>query len=107
MKISEKLRENISKSVRDPASNWLHCMLDTVGKISEQAIEEQLRKHFQGKCTSSANQYGFRTDRSTIDTVRKLKKLVVLKTEKRQWGAVFCLNIQNAFNSIPHRLWRQ
>ncbi len=37
---------------------WL-CMLDTIGKMFEQVIEERLRKNFRGKRVLSANQYGF------------------------------------------------
>ncbi len=44
-------------------------------KIFERAVVEGLRKHFQGKCTLSANWYGFRAGCSTINAAGELKKL--------------------------------
>ncbi len=77
-------------------------MLDTVGKIFERVIAEWLRKHFQGKRTFSADQYGFRAGCSTINAARRLKKLAASAIKERQFGTAISLDIQNAFNSM---LW--
>ncbi len=95
------LLQKSDRAVRDTALNRPLCMLDAVGKISEQAIAELMRKHFWGKCDSSANQYGFRAGHSTIDAAPKLKKLAALAIKKCQFGAAISLDIQNTFNSIP------
>ncbi len=91
------LLQKPGKLVRNPTSFWPLYMLDMIGKIFEQVVAEQLRKHFWGKCALRANQYGFRAGCSTINAARKIIKFDASTIKKRQFDAAVSLDIQNAF----------
>ncbi len=94
------LLQKPGKPIGKPTSFQPLCMLDMIGKIFEQVIVEQLRKHFQGKRAFSTNQHWFRTGCSMIDEAGKLKKLTTSAITKCQFGVAVSFDIQNAFNSM-------
>lgn len=60
-------------------------------------IEEYMR---EGREQLSGNQYGFRSGRSTIDTVLKVREIIESKLKKGLEVIAISLDIKNAFNSI-------
>lgn len=55
----------------------------------------------------SGNQSGFRKNRSTCDAIIRFKNTTSTAVERGEYAIVVCLDIRNAFNSIPWRIIRR
>lgn len=77
------------------------CLLTEQGKMMERIIKNRIEESMRGSWGFlSENQYGFRTGRSTIDTIKKVRKIIKNKLDKELEVVAVSLDIKNAFNSI-------
>ena len=78
-------------------------LLDEAGKLFERVIASRLNAHLRDCGPDlSDSQFGFRTGRSTVDAVSRLKELVASEWEKGNGVLAISFDIANAFNSVPH-----
>ncbi|XP_041987956.1 uncharacterized protein LOC121739522 [Aricia agestis] len=95
------LRKN-GKPEDQPSAYRPIVLIDEIGKILERIIVARLNQHLEnvGPNLSEA-QHGFRSCRSTIDAVARLK--AITEEEVARGGVVLAvsLDISNAFNSLP------
>lgn len=86
-----------------PGSYRPLCLLDAVGKLYEQLLRCRLEQELERVGGLSANQYGFRKGRSTIDAIQHVMRIVVDAASgswrTRKIPAVILLDIRNAFNT--------
>ena len=80
-------------------------MLDTLCKILEQIICVRLESHLEYQ-SLSANPYGFRKRKSTVDAIEKVTNIGNKTIEGNRWmygtkeyRAVVTFDVENAFNS--------
>ena len=90
----------------EPSSYRPICLLDTAGKVLERIIANRLEVFSESNQGLSANQYGFRKARSTIDAVRKVVGIASEAIKGSSWTrgskkycALVTLDVRNAFNS--------
>lgn len=79
------------------------CLLDTIGKLFEKIISSRLTEWLSGHSGSSLSerQYGFRKQRSAIDALLDVRKVISSATNEGNLVLAISLDISNAFNSIP------
>ncbi|KAL0818000.1 hypothetical protein ABMA28_008542 [Loxostege sticticalis] len=78
-------------------------LLDEAGKLFERVIAARLNEHLTTTGPNLADsQYGFRSGRSTIDAVMRLKSITAEAAERGDGVMAVSFDIANAFNSIPH-----
>jgi len=84
------------------------CLIDDVGKYLERIIGERIDNWmdymYERGCAFRAigkHQFGFRKNRSTIDALDKVKGAVEQARKDGDTAIMICLDIENAFNSIP------
>lgn len=84
------------------------CLIDDVGKYLEKIIVERIENwmdymYKKGLAFRAIgkNQFGFRKNRSTIDALDKVKEVVEEARKDGETVVMICLDIENAFNSIP------
>ncbi|KAL0852664.1 hypothetical protein ABMA27_012503 [Loxostege sticticalis] len=78
-------------------------LLDEAGKLFERVIAARLNEHLATTGPNLADsQYGFRSGRSTIDAVMRLKSITAEAAERGDGVMAVSFDIANAFNSIPH-----
>lgn len=81
------------------------CLLDGCGKLLEKLVVAKLRDHLVGDFEISDNQFGFRSGRSTICALERLK--VHVQAAKmghavhHKLVGMLTLDVRNAFNSAP------
>lgn len=79
-------------------------MLDEVGKLLEKVIDVRLKAIYDEKCLLTANQYGFRRGKSTLDAKSLIMRVIREGAEsKGMVGGILLLDVKNAFNSAPGR----
>lgn len=75
------------------------CMLNGLGKIYERLLSRRINKHLDEKNAISDQQFGFRSGRSTIDAIARLKETVAPRLNERRLTAAIGVDIKNAFNT--------
>lgn len=84
------------------------CLIDDIGKCLEKIIVERI-EHWMGYMMDRGlafasignNQYGFRKNRSTVDALSRVKEIAEEARRNGDTTVMICLDIENAFNSIP------
>lgn len=77
------------------------CMLGETGKLLERIIAGRIVEHLKSvRSDLSANQFGFRRGRSTLDALRRVRKRVIRTRDERGRTLAISLDIRNAFNSL-------
>lgn len=77
------------------------CLLNEHGKVMERLIKNKIEECMtDGGEVLSTNQYEFRTGRSTIDAIIKVRETIENKLNKDLEVVAVSLDIKNAFNSI-------
>jgi hypothetical protein len=94
------------KPLDSPSAYRPICLLDGCGKLFEKLITNKLREHhLVGDHEISDNQFGFRSDRSTIGALERLKSYVQAATAghhvHHKLVGMLTLDVRNAFNSAP------
>jgi hypothetical protein len=78
-------------------------LLDESGKFFEKILASRIVEHLESRGPDLAEcQYGFRTGRSTMDAVARLKRWTEAATQSGEAVVAVSLDIANAFNSLPH-----
>jgi len=90
----------------EPSSYRPICLLSKTGKLFERVLAERLRIYLEETDGLSQEQYEFRK-RSTVDAVLRLRDIVEEATEEGRMAMVVCLDIANAFNSLPWLVIRE
>lgn len=87
-------------------SSWRPlCMMDGEGKLAERLMLNRLYPYIEGAAGLSANQYGFRKGRSTVDAIASVvSKGLEAMEDPRRYGkppflAVITIDVANAFNT--------
>lgn len=84
------------------------CLLDETGKFFERILANRISAFLEER--DGLSKYGFRSGRSTIDTIIRLRELVEEGLEDEEEGGIvltISLDIANAFNSLPWRTIRE
>lgn len=87
----------------DPSSYRPLRMLDTIRKLFEKLITHRLREHLRRSGNQQTNQCGFRSGKSTVDAMERLK--TIIENSKRRTNAyskfvgMLTLDVKNSFNS--------
>lgn len=90
------------KPLEEPSSYRPLCMLNTTGKLLEKILDTKIRDFMETNNSLAANQYGFRSGRSTVGAATRLREIVdVCKQNIRHKVRLLTLDIRNAFNSAP------
>lgn len=78
------------------------CLIVEEAKLLERVILERVVAHLDGRGPNlHARQYDFRRDRSTIDAILYVRGFVERAWEEGEVVVGVCLDIRNAFNSLP------
>lgn len=95
-----------NKPPGEPSSYRPICLLDTMGKILERVIYNRLLAVVEENGALSANQYGFRKQRSTVDAIKAVVDTASAaiaggrwKGGKTKYCGVVTLDVKNAFNT--------
>lgn len=77
-------------------------LLDEVAKFFERILAGRIIQHLKEMGPDLAEQqYGFRTNRSTVDAILELKRLAQEAVNQGESLVAVSLDIANAFNSLP------
>jgi len=85
----------------DPSKYRPICLLNEIGKTLERIIASRLNQTIEDTNALGDNQYGFQKGRSTIEAIQKIRNDVLNLTREGCYVAMVCIDIKNAFNSIP------
>jgi len=85
----------------DPNKYRPICLLNEMGKTLERIIADRLNRIIENTSALNNNQYGFRKGRSTLDAIQNIRKNTLKFTREGLFVAMVCIDIKNAFNSIP------
>lgn len=81
------------------------CLLDVTGKVFEHLLQNRIANHIEEHNCLSANQFGFRPGKSTVDALLKVNSIIKNVKETnvnyRDFLLFVALDVQNAFNSAP------
>lgn len=79
------------------------CLLDEIGKTFERVIAERLLDWLENNADVdlSANQFGFRKQRSTCDALSRVKDITSDSVDEGGVAITVAIDIENAFNSLP------
>ena len=95
----------LKKPDRAPSSYRPICLLNEAGKLLERIICNRLTQYLDESGGISESQLGFRSQRSTVDAIWKLRAM--MDDGVRHGGGVMLavsFDIANAFNSLPDGL---
>lgn len=100
------LLEKSSKNATDPPKFRPICLLDTVGKVYENIINNRLLAEIEDKAPLNIHQYGFRKGCSTIDAAMKVISLAQRNdvVPSSRWSALILVDIKSAFNTANWEL---
>lgn len=76
-------------------------LISALAKILEMVIDDRVKKHVNNTGYVSDRQYGFREGRSTMDAIEAVTNEIKKGMKKSGWVAGVCIDIKNAFGSIP------
>lgn len=95
------------KPLDSPSAYRPICLLDGCGKLLEKLMVSKLREHLVSDHVISDNQFGFRSGRSTIGALERLKSHVQAATVghyiHHKLVGMLTLDVRNAFNSALGR----
>ncbi|KMQ92618.1 reverse transcriptase [Lasius niger] len=79
------------------------CLLDEIGKTFERVIADRLLDWLENNedVNLSANQFGFRKQRSTCDALARVKAITSDSVSEGGIAIAVAIDIENAFNSLP------
>lgn len=79
------------------------CLLDDIGKIFERILADRILHWMNEHAVAqlSGSQFGFRKQRSTLDAIRRVAEETQESCEGASVTIAVCLDIKNAFNSLP------
>jgi len=86
-----------------PSSYRPICLLDEAGKILERIIVNRLVQHLSWIGPDLNEEYGFRSGRSTVDAILRVRSAVEAEVEDGGVLMAVSLDITNAFNTLPWR----
>ncbi|XP_045535743.1 uncharacterized protein LOC106719018 [Papilio machaon] len=90
------------RSPDSPAGYRPIILLDEVAKIFERIIANRLQKHLVTVGPDlNANQFGFRSGRSTINAILRVKRIAEEAVARGEVVLAVSLDIANAFNTLP------
>lgn len=93
------------KPLDNPSAYRPICLLDGCGKLLEKMLVNRLREHLARNDGLARNQYGFRSGRSTLDALERLKAIVRSATtghpHHHRLVGMLTLDVRNAFNTAP------
>ncbi|RWS19723.1 RNA-directed DNA polymerase from mobile element jockey-like protein, partial [Leptotrombidium deliense] len=73
-------------------------------KVFERLLHEQLYAHLATNNLLSSNQFGFRSNVSTVDALLAVQYDILNARNNRQLAAMVQLDLSDAFGSVPHKL---
>ena len=86
----------------DPKAQRPVCLSPDVGKLMERVIADRIAAHMTTVGPDvSPNQFGFRTGRSTVGAIRRLRSRVDRAVSRGGVALAISLDIANAFNTLP------
>lgn len=101
------LIEKPKKQDGEPTAFRPICLINNLGKLYERLINQRLLEELDQKNIIHDAQYGFRKGRSTIDAMKNITKIAEKINsgpyQRRKFCVLVCLDIKNAFNSVPWR----
>lgn len=78
------------------------CLLGETGKMLETIIANRISIHLERAGPNlSANQFGYRKGHSTIDALRKVRKIATAATSEGGRALAISIDVANAFNALP------
>ncbi|KMQ90130.1 reverse transcriptase [Lasius niger] len=79
------------------------CLLDKIGKTFERVIADRLLDWLENNedVDLSANQFGFRKQKSTCDALSRVKAITSGSVGEGGIAIAVAIDIENAFNSLP------
>lgn len=80
------------------------ALLSVVSKVVETAVHKRLQSFLHTTNFFSNNQYGFRSNHSTIDAVAQLTGTILNGFNKSKSTVAVLLDISKAFDTIDHRI---
>lgn len=95
------LLRKADRPLEEPSTYRPLCMLDAKRKLLEKVIDERLKAICDGKCLLTANQYGFRRGKSTLDFNSQIMRVIREGAESKGMVGIPLLDVKNAFNSTP------
>lgn len=84
----------------EPANYRPISLLSTLSKIIEKVVNVRLLKYLESKELLAANQYGFRSGKSTEDAVNDLVNFTVNKNSEKQKCVGVFLDFSKAFDTV-------
>lgn len=76
-------------------------LLNGCGKLLKKLIELRWKGHIVDDNEIAANQYGLRSEQSTLDVIGHLKSIVQATKAMHNLLGMLNLDVNNAFNSVP------
>lgn len=96
------LLQKEGRPANSPSAYRPICLLDEAGKMLERIIASRLKTHLSTIGPDLADsQFGFRTGRSTVDAILRVRSLIQPTVEGGGVAVAVSLDIANAFNSLP------
>ena len=91
------------KPLEDASSCRNICLMDTMGKLLEEMILQRLQSHMVSENGLSANQFGSRKGRSTVDAIQVVVDIATKARREAGKRMTFCalisIDIRNTFNT--------
>ncbi|RWS06300.1 uncharacterized protein B4U80_10173, partial [Leptotrombidium deliense] len=72
-------------------------------KVFERLLHEQFYAHLEQNNLLNSNQFGFRSNVSTVDALLAVQYEILNARNNRQLAAIVQLDISDAFGSVPHK----
>lgn len=97
----------IPKPGKDPTDpkNWRPiCLLPTISKILETILCERITRVMEQAKRLPSSQHGFRHNRGTVTALLRLIVTIKVAFQKKQTASALFLDINRAFDTIPHSL---
>lgn len=79
-------------------------LLNTIGKVLEQAVKRRLTNYLEQNNILSNNQYGFRHGRSTDDAIIYLTRQIVTDVDQHKKSLAIFLDLAKAFDTVSHKI---
>lgn len=98
------LRET-DRPLEEPSTYRPLCMLDAVGKHLEKVIDVRLKTIYDEKCLMTANQYGFRRGKSTLDAISHIMQVIREGAESKDMVVILLLDVEMPSTLHPGGLW--
>ncbi|XP_052738128.1 uncharacterized protein LOC128198188 [Bicyclus anynana] len=94
-----------NKSADEPSGYRPLCLLDCYGKLLERILLNRIEQLLPKHGGLAKDQFGFRSGRSTLDAIERVKAIALAAKQGSQRTRKLCtlvaLDVRNAFNSAP------